>query len=298
MTQESARTAIVVVALNYLVWGILPLFWALLDDVNALYVLAQRILWATVIAGAWVFLSATRRGGVRGGGLKAAFAGTSPALVASAMAISVNWGLYIWAVSNGFVAYTALAYFVCPLLSVLLGAVVFAERLSPAQLIAILLASFGAVVFGWGQAGMGLIIVFGVAGSFAIYAAIKRTVKVQTVTGLFVESAILSPAAFLVISTGMITPDVHVTPKTWVLFVLAGFVTFLPLVVMSHYARIVPFTLLGVLQYIAPITQLVLGVTVFGEAISGRQIAALAVIIVGVGIFVASTNGRRRARHT
>ncbi|WP_342319962.1 EamA family transporter RarD [Corynebacterium mayonis] len=283
-TPTATRNATAAVSLNYLVWGLLPLFWALLGEVNSLYILAQRIMWSTLLAGAWLLIASRRRSNTAH-----TVRGAFPALLMSALAIAVNWGLYIWAVSNGYVSYAALAYFVSPLLSILLGAVVFREKLEPAKWLAICLAGAGALAYGWGQSGMGLAVVFGVAGSFAIYAAIKKTVTVAAVKGLFVESAVLSPIAFGLIVAEILTPGTTLTLTTWGLFILAGAVTFLPLLVMSHFARIVPFTLLGMLQYISPVVQLVLSVTVFRESIESRQLVALALILTGVAIFVSSS---------
>jgi len=282
LTEQEPRRATAAVALNYVVWGVLPLFWMLLRDVDSVYILAQRIVWSALISGAWV-LAASR------GRLRAAFSGASPALVFSALAIGVNWGLYIWAVSNGFVSYAALAYFVSPLMSVFLGAVVFGEHLTAGKWAAIVLTAIGALLFGWGRSGTGLFIVFGVAGSFAIYSAIKKTVAVKTVPGLFIESATLAPVALALMGTGVLSPGTALDAPTWALFVVAGLVTFLPLVVMSHYARLIPLSLLGILQFIVPVTQLGLSVTVFGESITGAQVAALAVILAGVGLFLAQT---------
>ena len=269
------------VALNYLVWGVLPLFWILLRHVDPLYILAQRIMWAALFSGMWVVWSA-----LRAGGLRSAFAGASPALIASAAAISVNWGSYIWAVGNGYVSYAALAYFVSPLLSVLLGAVVFGERLTPLKWAAIFLATVGSVLFGWAQDGAGLVVVLGVAGSFAAYAAIKKSVRVATVPGLFIESATLTPVAFGFVASGVLAPGSELDLSTWALFAAAGLVTFLPLVVMSHYARRVPLSLLGMLQFISPVVQLALGVSVFGERVSALQVTALALILAGVVLFL------------
>ncbi len=284
MSGENPHGAAAAVAANYVVWGVLPLFWMLLRHVDSVYILAQRIVWSAVISGMWVM--AAHRG--RGGATRA-FAGASPVLVLSATAIGVNWGLYIWAVGNGYVSYAALAYFVSPLMSVFLGAVVFGERLTPPKWAAILLTATGALMFGWGRSGAGLVIVFGVAGSFAVYSALKKSVRIKTVPGLFVESAILAPAAVLLMATGVLSPGTRLDPPTWGLFVVAGLVTFLPLVVMSHYARLLPLSLLGVLQFIVPVTQLALGVTVFEETVTPFQLLALAVIVGGVGLFLAQT---------
>ncbi|WP_115686261.1 EamA family transporter [Corynebacterium senegalense] len=292
MEQKVSRGAAAAVALNYFVWGILPLFWILLSHVDSLYILAQRIMWAALISGCWVLATSRRAGGA------AVFAGASPALVLSAAAIAVNWGLYIWAVGNGYVSYAALAYFVSPLLSVFLGAAVFGERLSPAQCASIALAAGGAALFGWGQAGAGLLVVFGVAGSFSVYAALKKTVRVKTVPGLFIESAVLAPVALALVCTGVLRPGSELNLRTWLLFVAAGLVTFLPLVVMSHYARRVPLSLLGMLQFISPVAQLALGVTVFGEELSGRQVAALALILLGVTIFLGQARASRHTRRS
>ena len=283
------RKATGAVALNYILWGLLPLFWKLLDNVDSTYVLAHRIVWATAFSGIWLFIMAVTTSRSRRS--RPIFSGLSIRLIFSSVVIAVNWGIYIWAVNSGFVSYAALGYFVAPLLSVFLGSTFFREPISGWQWLAIFLTGGGALVYGWGHSGIGLFVVFGIAVTFSVYGAIKKSVRIDAVPGMFVESSILAPVALVLMLTGVITPGLNIGGSTWALLALSGLVTLAPLIVLSHYTRSVPLSTLGMLQFILPVVQLALGVTVFGEVVSGLQALALLCIISGVSLYL--FDGRR-----
>lgn len=272
-----------VVSLNYAAWGLLPLFWKLLEDVDSIFTLAQRIVWASVFSGAWLLLvSRTRRKELT----STTFSGFSLKLMASSVIISLNWGIYIWAVNNGFVSYAALGYFLAPLISVILGAALFHERTNPLGWAAATLTALGSLIYGWGQSGWGLVVVFGIAVTFSIYGAVKKTVSIDPVPGLFSESGLLVPVALVLLLSGTVTPATELSTQTWALLACSGLVTLMPLVILSHYARKVPLSTLGMLQFILPVVQLFLGLRVFGEEISATQAVALFVIGTGVGLYL------------
>ncbi|AXR73939.1 EamA family transporter RarD [Auritidibacter ignavus] len=286
------RKATGAVALNYVVWGLLPLFWKLLDNVNSTYVLAHRIVWATVFSGIWLLIITITAS--RSGKTRPVFSGISARLIFSSIVIAANWGIYIWAVNGGFVSYAALGYFVAPLLSVLLGSIFFRESISGWQWAAILLTAGGALVYGWGHSGIGLLVVFGIAVTFSVYGAIKKTVKIDAVPGMFAESSILAPVAIVLLLAGVLTPGDSIGGSTWSLLVVSGLVTLVPLIVLSHYARSVPLSTLGMLQFILPVVQLALGVAMFDEVVSGLQALALLCIVTGVALYLFDGHRPRR----
>ena len=278
------RQATGAVELNYVIWGLLPIFWKLLDHVNSMYVLAHRIAWATVFSGIWLLLIALATS--RSSRARPVFSGISVRLVFSSIVIAANWGIYIWAVNSGFVSYAALGYFVAPLLSVLLGSIFFREPVSGWQWLAIFLTAGGALVYGWGHSGIGLLVVVGIAVTFSVYGAIKKSVKIDAVPGMFAESSILAPVAIVLILTGVLTPGDRIGGTTWALLAVGGLVTLVPLIVLSHYARSVPLSTLGMLQFILPVVQLALGVAVFDESVSNLQALALFCIVTGVILYL------------
>ncbi|MFC0581124.1 EamA family transporter RarD [Micrococcoides hystricis] len=288
------RQASSAVALTYVLWGLLPLFWKLLDHVSATYVLAHRIIWAAVFSGIWLLVSAITR--PRSRRTKPIFSGISIRLVFSSVVVAANWGIYIWAVNSGFVSYAALGYFVAPLMSVLLGSVFFREAITVRQWLAIILTAGGSLIYGWGHSGIGLLVVFSIAATFSVYGAIKKSVTIDAVPGMFVESSLLAPLSIVLILTGVLTPGSNLTGSTWTLFVISGLITVIPLIALSHYAQTLPLGTLGMLQFILPVVQLGLGVTVFGESVSGLQVFALVCIVIGVVLYLLQAR-RTRINH-
>jgi chloramphenicol-sensitive protein RarD len=265
----------------YGLWGLVPVFWPLLAPAAPLEVLAHRVLWTLVfmagvlaLLGGWGMLRSLP---LRGW----AMIGMAAALVAA------NWGLFIYAVSVGQVVEVALGYYICPLASVFLGVLVLGERLRPAQWVAIAVATTAVLVIAIGDGRvpwLGL----GLAWTFAIYGLIKKTVPLPATASLTAEGVVLAPvaAAYLVAlqlaGTGTLTGHGagHVA-----LLLAAGPVTAVPLLLYGASARRIPLSTVGMLQYLAPTIQFLLGLLVFGEAMPPERWAGFGLVWLALVLF-------------
>ena len=244
----------------FIMWGFFPVYWNWLAGVDAITIVMHRIVWSFF----FVLLIVVQRGRV--GALFQALKDPKTALlsVVSAMTISLNWGVFIWAVANDYTIEASLGYYINPLLSVLLGVVFFKESLSFKTGIAVVIAAVGVLYLILSSYGLPWV-ALSVATSFAFYGVLKKITKLSAADGLFLESGILLfPAlAFIVYSF-----DNHAaiyTFKHTVLLTLGGLVTLLPLLAFSYAASRIPLSSLGMLQYIGPSIQLVVGVVLLNE---------------------------------
>ncbi|MGI8531771.1 MAG: EamA family transporter RarD [Geodermatophilaceae bacterium] len=260
----------------YLLWGLFPLYWTLLDPASPLEILAHRIVWSLVFTTAVI---AVRR---RWSKVRAAVRDrrTLVLLVAAAMLISVNWGTYIYGVNSGQVVETSLGYFVNPLVSVALGVVVFRERLRTVQWVAVGIGLLAVVVLTVDY-GRPPFIALTLAFSFGFYGLIKKLVSVGPTEGLAVESAVMTLPALVLLAvlTGQGTAAFGtVSALNTALLMLAGVVTAIPLLFFAAAARRVPLSTLGLLQYLAPLIQFVLGLVVFAEPMPPGRLAGFALV--------------------
>lgn len=270
----------------YLIWGFLPLYFLLLAGVTAGEIVADRVVWSLVlligilaVAGRFGKLLAVLRN-----------PRTLGLLTISAALISVNWLIYIWAVQNGHVLAASLGYFLNPLVNVLLGVVVLGERLKRTQMAAVALAAAGVAVLASG-AGTGLWISLSLAFSFGLYGLVRKVAPVESLEGLTVETALLTPfalayMAWLASNDALIFGD---APGLTALLVLAGAVTAVPLLLFAGAARRLPYSTLGLLQYLAPTLQFLLAITVFGESMTTAHIVCFALIWSGLALYVLSS---------
>jgi len=269
----------------YALWGLFPLYWPLLEPSDALEVLAHRVLWSLLVVG--VLLAATgRTANLRA---VAADRGLVLRLAVAAVLVAVNWGAYIYGVTSGQVVETSLGYFVNPIVTVLLGVLVLGERLRPVQWTALGMA-FVAVLVLSVENGQPPWIALLLAFSFATYGLLKKTASVGAVEGLAVETAVLFPvaAAYLgyLVATGTSTFGTQ-GPAHAGLLALSGLVTAVPLLLFASAATRVSLTTLGVLQYLAPTMQFLLGVLVFDEPMSPAKLAGFALVWLALALFTA-----------
>lgn len=279
-------------AAAYGIWGTFPLYWNLIRHVPTSQAMGHRIVWSCLVLAALV--AGSRRG--------AALAVVPRHILAlysvAAVLIGLNWTLYVWAVNSGHVVETSLGYFITPLINVMLGTVILKERLRRLQWTAVALAAAGvlylSIVYGappW--------IALGLAASFGTYGLIKKQAPLAPVDGLFLETAILAlPAlAFLVFAQrsgeGVF---LRAGTATDVLLVSTGLLTVIPLLLFATAVRRVPLSVMGILQYIAPTMQFVLGLVVFRETFSAAQFTGFAFVWAAVLLFaIDSAVTHRRA---
>jgi len=218
-------------------------------------------------------------------------------LVGSAFFIAVNWVGFAWAVNHGHVLEVSLAYFIGPLLNILLGIFVLRERLNGTQWLAVAFAAAGVLYLTF-IAGHPPWIALMVGSSFAFYGLIRKTVNIDALPGLAVETILLTPfaAAYLVWCELQGTAALgHDTALVNLLLLAGGVVTSVPLVLFSFGARQVPYSTIGVLQFIAPSLQLVCGLVVFGETLAAARATGFVLIWIGLLIYIVNALWRARA---
>jgi chloramphenicol-sensitive protein RarD len=217
-------------------------------------------------------------------------------LAASALFIFINWGIYVWLVLHARVIEASLAYFLAPLVSVAIGVLFFCERISPAQVAALILAFAGVVVQGVAL-GAPPWMALALCATWSVYAVIRKRAAVPAATGLFIETVTLAPVAAALL--WWVAGDVGLSFgdgfSHGALLAFAGPVTALPLMLFAFGARRVSFTALGLMQYFAPSLQFMIGIA-FGELFTPLRAASFALIWLGLILF--SWDTLRRARAT
>lgn len=251
----------------YCMWGIFPLYWKLLDNVDPFEIVVQRVIWCfffTVIicfVGRWDFIGLLRdRRALR-------------YLVPAAALITINWSTYIFAVDMNRIVETAIGYYCNPLVSIVLGLVVFRERLTPLQWIAVALcvAGIGFFVANYGEVPWIAIVL---AVSFGLYGAIKKKGGYPAVEAIAVESTVMLPFAVVFALVFACVTGSHAfmgdmgSPSGWAttaLLIGGGAITAVPLILFATAANAIPLTLLGFIQYLSPTIALLIGVFLNGE---------------------------------
>jgi chloramphenicol-sensitive protein RarD len=276
----------------FLLWGLFPLYLKPLSGVSATQIMAHRIVWCCLLVFAWLAvrgqLDAVRRALV------------DPAirlrLMASASLISVNWLIYVWAVTHEHTVDASLGYFINPLLNVVLGVFVLNERLSRAQWFAVALAAIG-VVYLTIFLGRPPWIALALAMSFGFYGLIRKVVAVEAVPGLATETLLLAPfaTAFLLWSQAKGVGALgHSSATVTALLLGSGLATALPLALFAFGARLIPYSTMGLLQYIGPTLQFLIGVLVFHEPFPRARAVGFAVIWAGLAVYAADGLWRNR----
>ncbi|MBB5942044.1 EamA family transporter RarD [Xanthomonas sp. 3307] len=293
VAEQEARRGLWITAATFALWGVVPVYWHLLQAVPSPHIIAHRIVWSTLLVVAWLLYSARLQWWRRIAAQPRALA----TLVLSSLAIAFNWGLYIWAVNAGHVIETSLGYFINPLVNVLLGVLVLHERLRPLQWLAVACAALGVA---WLTVDAGTLpwIALGLAGSFGLYGLLRKLVQVDAVAGLGVESLYLFlPALGFVLWGEAGHGGGFAGEWGWrndLLLVFGGVVTAVPLIGFAYGVRRIPLSLVGLLQYIAPSLQLLLGVWFFREPFDTGKAIGFAAIWIGLLLFAGESLWRSR----
>jgi chloramphenicol-sensitive protein RarD len=281
-------------AASFTIWGLLPLYLREVRSVSALEILVHRTLWAFAFAAAVLALGGRSRMG------PIARAWRSPGAVrsfgASAALLAVNWFVFVWAVGSGHTVDASLGYFINPLVSIALGAIVLRERLSRVRWLAVGCACFGVL---WLTLRSGRVPWIGLilAASFGGYGLLRKTSRLGALDGLVLETSLLAPIglAYIVwLAAHGACHFVNDGAGTRFLLTLAGPITALPLVLFAAGARRIQLSLLGLLQYITPTLHLAIGVLVSHEPFGRSQLVGYACI--WLGFIVASVESLRSAR--
>jgi chloramphenicol-sensitive protein RarD len=265
----------------YAIWGLFPLYWPLLQPAGAVEILAHRIVWSLAFTVLLLYA-------LRAAPALRALARRQVALLAlAATFISVNWGIYIWAVNHGHVVETSLGYFINPLVSVMLGVAFLGERLRRGQWVAVVIAIVAVLVL-TSDYGRVPWIALALAGTFGLYGFVKKKAGVPALAALTIETALLFlPAlgylAFL--ESRHAGTFGHAGALNTVLLAAAGVVTAIPLLSFASAANRVPLSLLGILQYIAPTLQFLCGVVVFHEPMTTSRWVGFALVWTSLAAF-------------
>lgn len=267
----------------YTLWGFFPIYWKFLHDVPALQVIGHRIGWSFILLSAYILL--TRQwGGFRSVAFKWKTIGIYSI---AAVLLSVNWLVYVWGVNAGFIVETSLGYFINPLLSVLLGVVFLRERLRPLQWIPVGLAAIGVgyLTFAYGRLPW---IALSLAFTFGFYGFVKKLSPLGSLYGLTLETGIVFPVALLyIVFVGFSGSGAFLQQRAVVdmFLVGAGIVTTIPLLMFASAAQQIPLTVVGLLQYIAPTLQFLIGVFVYKEPFDSSSLIGFGLVWVALIVF-------------
>jgi chloramphenicol-sensitive protein RarD len=276
----------------YATWGLFPIYWKWLHQVPALQLLAHRIVWSFVLLA--VVLSVMRQW--QAFRTEALHRYTLAIYAVAGLLLSVNWGTYVWAVNAGYIVETSLGYFINPLLSVLLGVVILHERLRRVQWIAVGLAAAGVIYLTLAY-GAPPWIALTLAFSFGLYGFVKKTAPLGALHGLTLETAILFVPMLLYLIFAEVRSDgvfLHTDGISTLLMIGAGIVTVVPLLMFASAVRLIPLSLVGILQYIAPTLQFLIGVLIFKEPFSPTQLIGFGLVWAALILFTAESFWARR----
>ncbi|WP_066333993.1 EamA family transporter RarD [Azohydromonas lata] len=289
------NVGILYAALAYVAWGLFPLYFRQVSAVPSLEIVLHRTVWSLVFL--LVVLGAMRRFHL----LKPALKSPRQLLLfaVSALLLAGNWLVYVWAVNNGHVIDASLGYFINPLVYVLMGYAFLHERLRPLQWAAVALAGAGVLWLTW-QAGQLPWIALLLAASFGLYGLMRKTAPLGTLEGLALETLLLAPLAVPALALWTLSGSSAIAQADaptvgWLL--LAGPITAVPLLLFAAGARRIPLGTLGLLQYIGPTLQLLMGVWVFHEPFQGTRVLGFVLIWAALALYSAEGlwAARRRA---
>jgi chloramphenicol-sensitive protein RarD len=277
----------------YTMWGLFPLYFPLLEPAGGVEIVAHRIVWSLLFIA--LLLTVVRRWGL----VRSAAADRRTVLVlgGAALLIATNWLIFVYGVNSGHVVETSLGYFINPLVSVLLGVVVFGERLRRLQWVAVAIAAVavGVLTVDYGRPPW---IALGLAASFGLYGLMKKLVRVEAAPGLLLETALVTvPAvallAFLHVDGAGTFGDAGAGHA--LLLASSGIATAVPLLLFAAAARRIPLSTIGLLQYLTPLMQLSVGVFVYDEAMPPARLAGFAIVWLALAVFTADTLRHARA---
>lgn len=270
----------------YVTWGLLPLYWKTLKHIPSQEILAHRFFWSFVflivilsINGEWYDLYRTIKNRQK-----------LMYIVFCAFILSINWYLYIWAVNAGNVVEASMGYYINPLISVLFGVVILKERLTYWQIVSFFLASLGVLIITLQHNTVPWISLW-LAVTFALYGLFKKLVRVNSLTGLMLETGIIAPLAFLYLISKQIsgTGVIDKLPgATMLLLACSGIVTAVPLLFFANGVNRIPLSMVGFLQYLSPTLNLMLGVFVFKEEFTRIHLTSFGFIWCALVVYTLS----------
>ncbi len=280
MDAKEKKTGVMLVTVSYVLWGCLPVFWKTLEDVPSVYVLCARVVWSLVFSAG--YLTVKKDWGSIGRIWKDKRTVFRCAL--GGPVVCINWGSYIWAVNNGHLIDSSFGYYMNPILVIILGVICFKERLSVREWAAVGLSGAG-VLYMVFRSGTVPVLALIIGGSFAVYGMIKKGLPVESSQSLFLETLFVSPLAAAYLLYGEmagIGGGGVLASAQWLLLPLAGVITAVPLLVYSAGVKKIPFYLTGILMYLNPTIQFLMGVFLYHEEMSADRLFSFAFIWAGI----------------
>ena len=271
----------------YLMWGFLPIYWKLLRQAEALEILSHRIFWSLFFLA--VFLLLTGRNSIFRAELRVLVQDRRRVcgVLVSTVLITLNWLIYIWAVNDSRIVETSLGYYINPLVNVLLGVALLKERLSTKQYLAVALAAAGVLnltlnfgAFPW--------VALSLAVSFGLYGLCKKLLGLSPITGITLETLLISPVALIYLfSLEVQNAGTFGWANPWptALFIGAGIVTAVPMVLFANAANQLPLSLLGFIQYLSPTIALLTGVFLYHEPFTHMHALSFGLIWLALALF-------------
>jgi len=288
----------------YVLWGVFPIYWKWLKHVSAIQVIGHRIVWSFIILIILIFVTNqwARFRTLLNRRVLAVY------LFSSAL-LSVNWLVYVWAVNAGFVVETSLGYFINPLFSVMLGVIFLCERLRKWQWLPIGIAFLGVIYLTWAYGSLPWI-ALSLTLSFGLYGLVKKTAPLGSLFGLTMETGLaFIPALGYLIFTEISGGGAfgHMGIQSDLLMIGAGLVTTIPLLMFASAAQRIPLTMVGIMQYIAPTLQFLIGVLVYKELFTTTKLIGFSMVWLALIIFwvegvwvrrkqIVKSNGKNRVK--
>lgn len=297
MEQETneMKAGILFSIIAYVLWGILPIYWDLIHGFDAFEILAYRIILSMIFMLMVVSIGHYRRPFFE----DVRFLFTTPtklfALIIAGYVITLNWGTFIWAVTNGHVLQTSLGYYINPLVNIVLAFIFLKERFNKPEWLAIILALIG-VLYMTIQVGVFPIVSLLLAFTFGLYGLIKKLVPIHAISSITIECIVTAPVALIYIGYLFQQHEsaVGLNISTFLLL-FSGALTAIPLILFSAGARRIPLSLMGFIQYIGPTIMFVLGIFVFGEPFDMNQFITF--IFIWLGILIYSFSQYLKMKH-
>jgi len=287
VASDSQALGVISGAAAYTLWGILPLYWKLIDQVPAPEILAHRVLWSFGFVLLIALLTKRVRAVLSEWRTLMAESRRRRSMLLAAAFVSINWLIYIWAVNNNRILETSLGYYINPLVNVLLGIIVLKEKLTFWQSVAVGLATAGVLIM---AVNFGSVpwVALALAGTFGIYGLCKKLVNVNPLSSIALETLLVSPVAlgyigFLAYHGN--SAFAFASPRTCLLLMGTGVVTAIPLILFANGANRLSLSTMGFLQYLSPTLALLIGVFVFHEPFTRVHLASFGLIWLALAVY-------------
>lgn len=293
MDRHSEGKGRIYVLLCYILWGLLPIFWKLLSQLNPIYVLCSRIVWSLVFCFIILYLKSELND------VKNIFLNKMLLLklFLSGILLSINWGSYIWAVNSNHVLDASLAYFINPIITVILGFIIYKEKLTATQRISVIVAFIGILIPIFHERTLPYLALI-IGGSFSMYSALKKNIKLNSEISNFMETLTVTPIALFIIIYFEVNGIGSIGAlRDWqfILLPVSGIVTSIPLLLFSAGIKNISMSLSGILMYINPTLQFLVGILLYNEKLTTVNIITFIFVWIALLLFIISNKKSAKA---